>query len=273
MRVSSLFLGLLLVAAPASWAIGTVTDGDASFSYSTSFDNSTCSERVTFVPGTVGGAPDVAWQIWWWLGVDGAHEEQLPPPTTETYVGAVATLGFTALGGLPGLDATLVGTVRDGAGDNQASWLEQLTISNQSGASVTLDLLHYADIEVGGTFANDTATLDGPGFIRIVDQVVPGVFEEYRALAPTAFQVNTYRGLCDSLNDLNPTDLADSGLPFGPGDFTGAWEWRSVTLEQGESRIFATAVGIDVPVLPGGIFEDGFESGDTGAWSSTVSAP
>lgn len=260
----------------AAWGQGSVADGDATFTYVTFGTNPCSADRASFVPGTVGGAPDVAWSIWWWLGVDGLAEAALPAPSAQSYVGDRATLDFDALGGVAGLTARLVGTVRDGAGDNQATWFEELTLTNASGAAVEIDVIHYADIEAGGTFATDDAEnpdLADPSWIRITDPAAPDFFEDYRAAQPDAFQVNAYPGLCALLGDGSASDLADTGLPFGPGDFTGAFEWRGRILPDGGSITLVTAVGIDEPTLPGLVFQDDFESQDFTRWTSAQPPP
>lgn len=251
-------------------AQGSVTDGDATFSYGGFATDACGSDRVDFVPGTVGGAPDVAWAIWWWVGVGGQAESPLPAPSAQGYDGATATLDFEALNGVTGLTARLIGTVSDGAEDNQATWFEQLTITNATGAPVELDIVHYADIEAGGTFGSDEAVNPDPldsSWIRVTDPAVPEFFEDYRAAQPDAFAVSPYSSLCSLLQDALPTDLDNAGLPFGPGDFTAAFEWRGRLLEDGTSIDLLTAVGIDEPTLPGLIFQDGFESEDTSRWS------
>jgi len=247
-----------------------VADGDASYTY-LGFDNGPCGDRVSFVPGTVGGAIDVAWQNWWWFGINGAPESQLPTPSAQSYVGDTATLSFSSIG-VSGLDATLIGRVIDGAGDNTANWQERLTIFNGSPNTVTLDVFQYADIEVGGTYNGDLADRVAPGdatWIRITDPAVPANYQDHRALAPSGYRVVAYAQLCNVLADGAEDDLLDEGLPFGPGDYTGAFEWREIQLASGESREFSTAIGIGEPAQPTGIFSDGFESEDTSAWSST----
>ncbi len=263
---------LLLVAAttPAVRAQGTVTDGDASFTY-VGFDNGSCADRVSFVPGTVGSTVDVAWQNWWWLGINGAPESQLPTPSTQSYVGDTATLSFSSIG-ISGLDATLIGRVIDGAVDNAANWQEELTIFNGSPNPVTLDVFQYADIEVGGTYNGDLADRVAPGdatWIRITDPAVPTNYQDHRALAPSGYRVVAYNQLCLALADGIEDDLLDTGLPFGPGDYTGAFEWREVQLASGASIVFSTAIGIGEPAQPAAIFADGFESSDTSSWSLT----
>lgn len=274
---AAIALSLLSALLPRGGAAqGSVSDGDASFGYGDFATDACGSDRVDFVPGTVGGAPDVAWAIWWWVGVDGQAESPLPTPSAQSYDDDTATLDFEALGGAVGLTARLIGTVRDGVEVNQATWFETLTITNATGGPIELDVFHYADIEAGGTFASDEAVNPDPtdsSWIRVTDPAVPDFFEDYRAAQPDAFEVSPYSSLCSLLQDALPTELDDSGLPFGPGDFTAAFEWRGRLLEDGASIEFLTAVGIDEPTLPGLIFQDAFESGDTMRWSSQAPPP
>jgi hypothetical protein len=64
-----------------------------------------------------------------------------------------------------------------------------------------------------------------------------------------AYQVTPWRALLQSLTDGNVDDLDNSGLPFGPADFTGAFQW-STTIGVSQSETFLTQFGSNAPLLP-----------------------
>ncbi len=49
-----------------------------------------------------------------------------------------------------------------------------------------------------------------------------------------------------SLVDTSVTNLNNSGLPFGPGDYTGAWQWDLV-IGAGESATVSSSFGTTPP--------------------------
>lgn len=261
---------VLLFGAAAAQSQGTVTDGDASFSYTGFVPADICNaDIVTFVPGTVGGSTDVGALDWWWVGVGAAAEIRLPAPATQSYVADKATLTFTSISGVAGLNGALIGRVEDGDLANQASWYTELTLTNNTAGALTLDVIQHSDIEVAGSNFEDLAALAAPpdtSWIRITDAVVAGAFQDHRAHAPSGFAVGDWPALCNSLTNGVEDDLLNIGLPFGPGDYTGAFEWRGQVVAPGQSLTFRTATGIGEPAVPGTLLADGFESGGLGNW-------
>lgn len=117
-------------------------------------------------------------------------------------------------------------------GTNTGYLTSTLTLNNASAADLTISVYYYADLDVEGTFTNDTARLQRDGAIRVRDRVGP-LYATYTAPGADAYQVTPYRSLLIDLTDFALTDLDNSGLPFH-GDFTGAFQWN-LTIAAGES--------------------------------------
>ena len=117
-------------------------------------------------------------------------------------------------------------------GANTGYLTATLTLNNASDADLTISVYYYADLDVEGTFTNDTARLLRDGSMRVRDRVGP-LHATYSAPGADAFQVTPYRALLIDLTDFDLTDLDNSGLPFH-GDFTGAFQW-DLTVPAGQS--------------------------------------
>src|SRR5699024_6276990 len=104
-----------------------------------------------------------------------------------------------------------------------------------TGPAVNLSFFNYFDFDVAGTSAGDSATLmsDNPALrMRIVD--TNGSIAEARALDASAYQVGSFSNVRNLLTNANADNLNNTGLPFGPGDFTGAVQW-DVLLNPGNT--------------------------------------
>lgn len=196
----------------AARAQGAISDGSATYEY-TGFG-------LGNVDFTVDGGTDQAFEQWWWYRLVGdTSETALPTPDAESYVGNVATLSWSDLAGT-GLDVTVVTTLA-ATSASAASVTHELTVHNTNASPVTMALFAYADLEVGGTSAGDSATSVSATEMTVTDSasisfVGPGA---------DAYQVEAYPDLRDALDDAATTTLSSTGLPFGPGDWSGAYEW------------------------------------------------
>jgi hypothetical protein len=126
---------------------------------------------------------------------------------------------------------TLVST-----GDNRGYLASTATIHHLGTAPLTLSLFHYADLDVNGTFTDDTASLTAPGEMSLQDPVGPLALGWNAITAPSAYQVTPWRDLLADLTSTR-TQLDNTGLPFGPGDFVGAWQWDLVVPAGGSLTI------------------------------------
>lgn len=248
----------LLVAVGPLFGQGTVTDGSVSYSFkieTNEFDNGDLL--------TTSGADDL-FEAWWYLrlGSDG-FEFRMRNPDTESYVGQVATLGWSDVDFTGRIDAELMITVTDLGGGTSARLEEELLITNTSGAPLTVNVFGYADLDLTNESVDDSAVLlSAPSLMRVSDSSTSMRFE---GIDPDAFQVTETQvagTLRDRFADGIPDDLDDSGLPFGPADWEGAFQWLDVVIPAGGSFLATTIMAHES--LP--FFEDGFETGDTSMW-------
>jgi hypothetical protein len=130
-----------------------------------------------------------------------------------------------------------------------------LTISfgvlNQTTSSIDLTLSSYLDTDLNSTSDDDTATVSGDlNEIQTINDSVTGSSLVYTASTRrlNAFEVAPYRSILDSLTDDLPTAYSNSVFNFGPGDYTGGYQW--VTTVTPGRAIFIGAVTLDLNAVP-----------------------
>jgi len=227
-------IALCLVAGVALAQTGVITDGDVTFEY----------DGSDFNPGLanyeVDNGTDHMFQQWWYYRVMGDTSETVfPLPDTESYVGNVATLVWNDVNGL-GFSAREVTTVSD-TGDNSASLRHDLTIVNNNAGPLMVTVFNYTDLDVDASAGDDSAS--------DLTQTNLGVMEtsvaNYRGLGSDAFKVTEFLDLRTELDDDLITMLDDSGTPFGPADFTGAFEWRVLMIPAGASATWSAVHNVN----------------------------
>ena len=217
---------------------GTITDGAASFAYNGIGTGGAANADLTGV-----GAGDQLFSLWWYYRVDGdALETPFPAPDTQDYTGNTATLSWADVDGR-GFSGELVNVVADLSGPSgtlTSAW----TLTNNAASPLTIDIFWYADADVAGTASGDDAVLGNfPDLIEVTDtdtlQLLGG--------GNSAFQVGPWPDIRDLLSDAVLDNLDDSGLPFGPGDFSGAMQWTSITIDPGASASLGGNIGVNTP--------------------------
>jgi hypothetical protein len=219
----------------------TLTDGDATFTL-----RGIRGERTT-TSGGLGdykslsgtGAPDHMFQNWWWYRTDSDTREFALSNLTAFEQPQANTVSLTYAEG--GLTYEITYTLSD-SGDNQAVVVAQLTIANTTSTPITLNLFNYSDFDMDGSSGGDRAELVRPGYIRVYETNTAHIVA---AETPFAWQIGAFPSVRNLLTDTDIDDLNNSGSPFGPGDFTGAFQWR-FTLQGGESRSTALALTLNV---------------------------
>jgi len=248
LKTIALVLGIVCPATSAQ-AIGTVTDGGITFGYTNDFTTTSGNTVNTDFTGAAAG--DQLYESWWFFRVTGdTSETAFAAPDAEDY-----TLNGGTTGRLDWLDPTSSGDFSASlffeaieTGANEGVVFQNLEITNTSLSALTIDIFHYTDLDLGGSFGNDSATqVVNPDDIEIM-VTDPGSYAPFIGYDADEFQVTTWRSLLLSLTDGSQTDLDGSGLPFGGGagaDFTGAFQWTR-TLGVGETESFLTQFGSDV---------------------------
>jgi hypothetical protein len=272
-RKTALVMVFVTLSASGALAQGTVTDGALTFTFNAD------------IAGPFAGNANLAWegvdqlyQWWWWYRINGdAFETPMPVPDTQYYNGQFVILEWTDVDGR-GFDATLQVYIGDCRVPFSCYYIGQgayglatsfFSLTNQNPGPLDFELFVYADIDVAGSSADDSA--DSLSFfstehtISISEANKSVVFNT--TLDQVAFKVTPFEDLRNDLTDADVDDLDGSGLPFAPGDFTGAFQF-GVQVGAGETVIFLSDFYINFP-----FFADSFEIGNTSNWSDTVPPP
>ncbi len=226
MKIQSVLLGAVAGLALSSAAFGQVGSGGSISNNASSFTigdiDTTSGGNGPLADFRVGGAgnPDHLFQQYWWYRVQGdSQETEFVNASSWSYSGNTATLTFST----PQFDAVMqfvVLGVRNGLGVLTST----LTVFNTSADPLTLNLYNYADLDMNNSAGNDSADLNGVNIIRVTDGGNTGWRANYEGT--DAFQVASFAALRGMLTDPNADDLNNTGLPFGPGDWTGAFQWQ-----------------------------------------------
>jgi hypothetical protein len=239
---------LVIALTPSVWAqTGTITDGTATFAWTGS---TTTEGQADFSAG--GG--DYVYQNWWWFRVEGGTAETplpwagwTPPgPDVESYTGGTATLGWDdGLAPFGDFTAELAVTIDEVAAGVSATVVEAMTITNTGSDRLRLSLFNYLDVDVMDS-SDDTAELVAPNHMRIADE---DEYVEFLGVGADAYQVLPWNDLLAMLQDGAVTDLDSTGLPFGPGDFSGAFQW-DLELAPGASMTVIEGLSINTDAVP-----------------------
>ncbi|MGE0784666.1 MAG: DUF4215 domain-containing protein [Sandaracinaceae bacterium] len=170
------------------------------------------------------GGPDQAFEIGFFVrGAGGTAETRLAAPDTATYAGSVMTMTYLNAGGT-GLGVTIVGTLSSSS-TTLATLSFVATVTNAGVAAAPLELFAYVDYDVAAGASTDSATLVAglpAAQILVTDSTSTA---RMTGVGVTHYQVQAWAALRNALTDTAVTTLADTGLPFGPGDFSGAFQW------------------------------------------------
>ena len=238
-------------ATPVNAQICTLTASGASYVIpATSHYDTSPSSNLTGV-----GTGDYLFEDGWWFRVSGdAQEFNFPTPDTTTCAAAAGTITWTNVSAR-GFSASLAISISSAAASS-GEVLQTMTINNLSAAGpLTLDLFHFADFDVNGSFGTDNATLAlANTYIQLTDTTAGTA--EYHAFSPNAnaFMVRPFSSagtdVAGLLSDALVTNLDNSGLPFVSGDFTGGFQWSLVIPASGTASVTVAMAGnqISTPV-------------------------
>lgn len=245
-------LALIAVAGMTSAALaqvgsgGTATNGNSTFTLGdyTGTDTGTGARSNFSVGGP--GNPNHAFQTWWWYRVEGDTRER-------SFANAVNSDWSNAGQGRLEYETDDFFAVMTfqvtGISDGYGVLTQTLTVLNTSNSTKTINLFNYNDVDLGGTAGGDSATLNGPNVIRITDSSTPWVaFYE----GTDAYGVDSFANLRAELSDGDVDNMASNGLPFGPGDFTGAFQWSFTLNAGGAATASATLTITNIPT-PGAL--------------------
>ena len=242
----TLFVSALLLAAGSAFGQGTITSGGASYVLTASHWDITPEANFTGV-----GTGDQLFESGWWFRIEGDTQETVfPAPSTQNYTGNTATIAWTDLGGRGvGISKTIVLT-SPGAGQGEAG--TTIVATNNGAAPITLHLFNMADLDVNGSAGTDNAVLvDGnTRYIRINDATAGQC--EYRAPGSVGHLVLPFAAATDvaaQLSNTTVTNFTSTGVPFGPGDFTGGFQW-TLQLQPGASGTVQLYIACNTTATP-----------------------
>lgn len=250
--LKTLVLALSVACPLPALAIGSVTNGGVTFGYTQDFGTSRGNTVNADFTGAAAG--DQLYESWWFFRVQGDRQEfAFGTPDFEDYTlhgGSVGRLDWLDPSGTGDFSARLGFEVRETA-PNQGVVFQNLQITNTGLTDLTIDIFHYSDLDLGGSFGDDEAVLvSNPNAIELA-------LSDSSAMAPLVgyqadhYQATTWRSLLNDLTDRNVDDLDDTGAPFAVGsggDFTGAFQWTR-TLGVGATQNFLVQFGSDTAPL------------------------
>ena len=239
-RLRSTLAGILALAACSQMAnaICTLTASGATYTIpAASHYDGTQTSNFTGV-----GIGDYLFEDGWWFRVSGDTQESFfPTPTTETCAAAAGTISWTDVSARGLFDATNTLALTSAA-VGTGELILTMSITNLSAVNpLVISLFHGADFDVNGSAASDSATLlNANDYIRITDATTG--FAEYRAFNPSAnaFLVKPFNATTDVFGLLGNGTLDNfdnSGLPAGPIDVTGAFQWDLTIPASGTASV------------------------------------
>lgn len=181
--------------------------------------------------------PDHLFNDWWWYRTAGGgavdtREYAIASATSRTLIGANSVeygydiraggTGAVMLNGI--LSYTLTGQPNSIA--NAARMDQRWTLRNPNNFDVELNMFHYIDFDLSGS-TSDSATLTTPNERMLIrDAAGTQKGADWWGVGATNYQVTPFATLRGLLTNTLVNDFNNTGLPFGPGDWTGGYQWR-----------------------------------------------
>jgi hypothetical protein len=137
------------------------------------------------------------------------------------------------------------------AGPASGVVISRMTIMNRSAAPVTIDMFCYSDLDIAGSFGNDSV-VGNAGAHFVSDP--SGVQVEVRAIGSDVSVVGSFPTVRNLLTNTTVDDLV-SALPPFLGDYSGAFQWQNRTLQPFEVRTFQVLFAIDTAAVANPLIE------------------
>jgi hypothetical protein len=247
MKKTAFALAVSLAAASAM-AQFTISQGSASFGYTTN-TYSGATVRTGTSGGTnavfrtgASGATDHLFQLHHWYRVNGVNTREfaLSTLTSSTAAGNTANLVYDEP---ESFRANVTYTITE-PGAGQALLTATVMLTNNGNGPISLAFFEYSDFDMHGAIG-DSATLDSPSpaFRMTIRDATGPIQASWRALDTSAYQVTTFATVRGLLTNTAVNNLNNTGLPFGPGDFTGALQW-DVNLGPRESFMIQSSYAL-----------------------------
>ena len=243
--------GLALSTAAMAQNTGAIlTDGTATYRIGGTTGTINASPTTTGSPTMdlflVGTSPDNVFNDWWWFrGPNDTREFAIANATSRTVNGTNQVVYDYSMGDVVG---TLTYTLSQPVA-NSARVDQQWSFSNPTMNDIELDLFHYVDFDLAGATSN-SATLTAANNRMNVTHT-GGTTADWWATGAHSYQVNSFATLRGLLTNTAIDDLNNTGLPFGPADFTGAFQWTLIIPGGSDVTVNVfSSYGINTPAIP-----------------------
>jgi hypothetical protein len=247
-----LVIGLALVGGTAL-AQGTITDGDANFVRGSSPWDTSPGADFNGVSSTL--TQDHVFETGWWFRVAGDTQESVfGTPDSQGYVTNTSTIGWLNVGARGLFSAGEVSVVNDAdglGGPTPSGYVTMtMTLTNLSPTDpLVIDVFHMVDIDLAGS-GSDSALAVGVNHINLTDPSLNTA--QYHGLGASAYLIRPF-GATDLgavLSDAAVTNFDSSGSPFGPGDFTGGFQWPAVSIPPLGVQTFQAIIAVNAAATP-----------------------
>lgn len=191
------------------------------------------------------GNQDHMFQNWFWYRTNFDSREYALSNQTLASIGADQALlrYLEPAGGIQ--DALRIELLYSIFGDNANSGSVEVRVDvkNMTDKTLTLNFFHYFDADINGTAGSDRAEFDPARTIHAWEGDTNIDFISFGD--PPAWQIGPFATVRGLLTDTDVDNLNNSGSPFGPGDFTGAFQrtW-TIDSQQTVTMLFAKSVNI-----------------------------
>jgi hypothetical protein len=256
----------LFATSAAAQSGGTLTDGAAVYVQQPAPSGESLASPTGAVFEPEGVSPNQLFQNWWYYRTE-VDSREYPFGTylrsaggqisgTSNYSGHTATYNWTdsAVGGATRFTALYTTTLTHGAQTGTATLTQTMQITNPGPSVLDMVLFNYADIDANGSpsGSNPNGTNRATGGLSGIT-VTDGPWSVvHSAVGASHYQVSGYSDIRDSLLDANLNNLTDTGLPFGPNDYTGAFEW-SLSIPAGQSATVTSTIAVSPVPEPGSL--------------------
>ena len=239
----SLGCGSLLVAQSAV----ALTDANALFAYTAYPTTPTSTAGLcTFAAAGV----DHAYQSWWYYAVQGDTRgtafNTAGGQMTATVAADARSVAFDWANVDTRSFAARLNSCVYSTGTTSGVSAQAMTITNNTGAPLTISVYSYTDLDVAGVLGDSATQQAGWPTGNHLVQDSGGVqcwamgsgFSNYAVAAFPAVRDNVLNGVGGA-----PYVPGNTGLPFGPGDYSGVFHWL-LTLAPGASNTVSSLLAI-----------------------------
>jgi hypothetical protein len=115
-------------------------------------------------------------------------------------------------------------------GSRASDLTEQISISNTGTSPLDFHFYQFADFDLNSTSGDDSAVFTNANAVRQTEGAV-SVSETVITPVPSHREIDFHPNTLAKLSDAGPTTLSDTpgtGVSFGPGDVTWAYQWDFV---------------------------------------------